>query len=334
MRKSVVTALAGVGLAAMLAVSPARAEVDEVVIVQQYGIGYLQITVAKHEKLVEKHAEKAGLKNLKTKWPVLGNASPINDGLLAGTIHFGAGGTAPMINIWARTRGAPSKMHGVSGLSALPLYLVSRNPYKNVKDFKDSDRISMAGAGQSIQTLYLQMAVAKEFGIENYKKLNPLFVNLSHPDGLAALLSGAQVTAFFTAPPFQYRALEKGMHKVLSSYDVTGGPATFIAMWASSKFRDENPKTYKAVFDAMVEATELINKNKRMAAEIYVKDTGGKDKVEDIEKLLNDPEFIFSMAPMKSLPLAQFMHSAGIIKVKPDSWKDYFFPEAHGLPGG
>lgn len=325
--------LVAVGLAAMVAATPARAEVDEVVIVQQFGIGYLQITVAKHEKLVEKHAEKAGLKNLKTKWPVLGNAVPINDGLLAGTIHFGSGGTAPMIAVWDKTRNTPIKMQAVSGLSALPLYLVSRNPYKSVKDFKESDRISMAGAGQSIQTLYLQMAVAKEFGIENYKKLNPLFVNLSHPDGLNALLSGAQVTASFLAPPFQYRAVERGMHKVLSSYDVTGGPATFIGLWASGKFRDENPKTFKAVFDAMAEATELINKNKRKAAEIYVKDTGDKEKVEDIEKLLNDPEFVYSMAPMKTFPLAEFMHAAGILKTKPTSWKDYFFPEAHGLPG-
>ena len=64
-----------------------------------------------------------------------------------------------------------------------------------------------------------------------YKKLNPLFVNLSHPDGLMALLSGQQVTASFLAPPFQYRALEKGMHKVLSSYDIMGGPASFLCVW-------------------------------------------------------------------------------------------------------
>jgi NitT/TauT family transport system substrate-binding protein len=28
-----------------------------------------------------------------------------------------------------------------------------------------------------------------------------------------------------------------------------------------------------------------------------------------------------------------FMYKVGSIKVKPDSWKDMFFPNAHGLSG-
>jgi NitT/TauT family transport system substrate-binding protein len=28
-----------------------------------------------------------------------------------------------------------------------------------------------------------------------------------------------------------------------------------------------------------------------------------------------------------------FMHRTGALKVKPDSWKDMFFPMAHALPG-
>ena len=40
---------------------PARAEVSEVHLVRQFGIGYLPLTIMLHEKLVEKHAAKAGL---------------------------------------------------------------------------------------------------------------------------------------------------------------------------------------------------------------------------------------------------------------------------------
>ena len=77
----------------------------------------------------------------------------------------------------------------------------------------------MAGAGSSVQTTYLQMAVAKEYGIENYKKLNPLMVNLPHPEGLRALLSGTgEVTAQFTSPPFQTTALEIEDGKVVGIY--------------------------------------------------------------------------------------------------------------------
>jgi NitT/TauT family transport system substrate-binding protein len=310
----------------------ARAEVSEVSLVQQFGYGYLPLTIMKHEKLIEKQAVKAGLNDLQVRWSVLGNAVPINDGLLAGTIHFGSGGIAPMINAWDKT-GKTVQIRGIGALCALPIYLVSRHPYKSVKEFTDNDRISMAGAGQSIQTLYIQMAVAKEYGIANYKKLNHLFVNLSHPDGLTALLSGKEVTAYFSAPPFQNRALAAGMHKVLSSYEISGGPASFLGVWATGKFREENPRTFKAVIEAFKEATAMLNANKRLAAEIYVKDTGGKDNVDDIEQQLKDPEFIFDLAPSKIMPLAEFMYAAGIIKTQPASWKDMFFSEIHEMKG-
>ena len=310
---------------------PTHAEVSEVHIVRQFGIGYLPLTIMLHEKLVEKHAAKAGL-SLTTKWSVLGNAVPINDGLISGNIHVGSGGIAPMVIAWDKTRGSVD-IKGIGALCALPIFLVGRHPYKSVKEFTDQDRISMAGAGQSIQTMYLEMEVAKVYGIAEYKKLNPLFVNLSHPDGLAALLSGQQITASFLSPPFQYRALEKGMHKILSSYDVMGGPASFLSVWSTTRFRAENPKAFKAVVDAFREATNLINSDHRKAAEIYSADTGGKETVAETEQQLDDPEFIFDLGPKKLLKLTDFMNAAGTIKGKPTSWKEMFFPEVHDLSG-
>jgi NitT/TauT family transport system substrate-binding protein len=327
-------ALLSVALGASLASwnGPARAEVSEVHLVRQFGIGYLPLTIMLHEKLVEKHAAKAGLPSLTTKWSVLGNAVPINDGLIAGTIHVGSGGIAPMVTAWDRTRGNVGIL-GIGALCALPIFLVSRHPYKSVTEFTDQDRISMAGAGQSIQTMYLQMELAKAYGIAEYKKLNPIFVNLSHPDGLMALLSGREITASFLAPPFQYRALEKGMHKVLSSYDVMGGPASFLSVWSTSKFREENPKAFKAVIAAFREATDMINNNRRRAAEIYSADTNGKESVEDTEKELANPDNIFNLGPKKLIKLTDFMNDAGVIKGRPKAWQEMFFPEVHDLSG-
>jgi NitT/TauT family transport system substrate-binding protein len=178
----------------------------------------------------------------------------------------------------------------VAALSSMPMYLVTNNPsVKSIRDFTDKDRISMAGAGQSIQTIVLQMAAAKEFGDANYNKFSTLYRNLSHPDGLAAFLSGTEITAYFSSPPFQYQALEKpGVRRILNSYDISGGPATFLAAWATSKFHDENPKTYQAFFNAFKEAADFVNANKRAAAEIYVKEAKDKSGVDAIEKLLND----------------------------------------------
>jgi len=193
----------------------------------------------------------------------------------------------------------------------------------------------MAGAGSSVQTTYLQMAVAKEYGIENYKKLNTLMVNLPHPEGLRALLSGAgEIDALFTSPPFQNQALEApGIHTVLDSYDVMGGANTFLMVWSTRKFRDENPKAYKAVVDALREATDSINADKRRAAEMYVREGGGKESVDKIVALMSDPQVHYTLAPERVLPYAQFMHQVGTLKNRPASWKDMFFPEIHDLPG-
>ena len=317
------------------AAASAAAEVDELKMMSQFGIGYMQLTIMKHDKLVEKQLAKQGLPNTKVTWATMGAGAAANDALLSGSLHFAAGGTGPAIILWDRTR-QNLDVRGVAALSSMPNLLVSRNPnVKTIKDFTEKDRIAMAGAGSSVQTTYLQMAVAKEYGIDQYKKLNPLMVNLPHPEGLRALLSGSgDVTAQFTSPPFQNTALENpAVHTVLNSYDVMGGPNTFLMVWATKKFRDENPKTYRAVFDALKEANDSINADKRRAAQIYVQEGGGKENIDKLLKIMEDPQVRYTLAPDRILPYAQFMHEVGTLKNRPQSWKDLFFPEVHDLPG-
>lgn len=313
----------------------AMAEVSELKMMSQYGIGYMQLTVMKHDKLVEKHLARAGLGSTTVTWARMGAGAAANDALLSGSLHFAAGGTGPAIILWDRTHGNLD-VHGVSALSSMPNLLITRNPaVKTIRDFTEKDRIAMAGAGSSVQTTYLEIAATKEFGIENYKKLNKLMVNLPHPEGLRALLSGSgEITSQFTSPPFQNQALEKpGMHVVLNSYDVMGGANTFLMVWATKKFRDENPKTYQAVIAALKEATDSINADKKRAAELYVQEGGGKESVDKLLAIMNDPQVHYTLAPERILPYAQFMHRVGTIKNRPESWKDLFFPEVHDLPG-
>ena len=316
------------------AASVRAAEIGEIKIAQQFGIGYLPLTIMKTNGLVEKHLKAAGLADTKVSWLVLASGQPMNDALLSGSLHVASGGVAPFLILWDRTRGTLN-VKAVAALSSMPMYLVTNNPnVKSIRDFTDNDRISMAGAGQSIQTIVLQMAAAKEFGDANFNKFSTLYRNLSHPDGLAAFLSGKEITAYFSSPPFQYQALEKpGVRRILNSYDISGGPATFLVAWATGKFRDENPKTYQAFFNAYKEATDLINANKRTAAEVYVKETKDKSGVDAIEKMLNDPEIRITMTPEQTLPIEHFMNKTGTLKNKAASWKDMYFPELHNLPG-
>ena len=327
--------LAAAAAALGLAAGNASAEVDELKMMSQYGIGYMQLTLMKADKLVEKHLAKAGLADTKVTWARMGAGAAANDALLAGGLHFAAGGTGPAFILWDRTR-SNVQVHGVAALSSMPNLLISRNPnVKSIKDFTDKDRIAMAGAGSSVQTIYLQMAASKAFGEENYKKLNPLMVNLPHPEGLRALLSGqGEVNAQFTSPPFWNTALENpGIHTVLNSYDIVGGSNTFLMVWATKKYRDENPKTFKAVVDALKEATDAINADKKRAAEVYVAEGGGRESADKILKIMNDPQIKFTLAPEKVLPFAQFMHKIGTLKNEPKSWKDLFFPDIHDMQG-
>jgi NitT/TauT family transport system substrate-binding protein len=312
----------------------ASAEVAEVKMMSQYGIGYMQLTVMKAEKLVEKHLARNGLPNSKVTWATLGAGAAANDALLSGQLHMAAGGTGPAMILWDRTRGNMD-VRGVAALSSMPNLLVTRNPnIKSIKDFTEKDRIAMAGAGSSVQTTYLQMAAAREFGIDNFKKLNPLMVNLAHPEGLRAMLSGSgEIQSQFTSPPFQNTAIESGARAVLNSYDIMGGPNTFLMVWSTNKFRTENPRSYKSVLDALREATDMINANKRKAAEMYVAEGGGKENVDKILALMNDPQIRYTLVPERLLPFAQFMHQVGTLKTRPASWKDLFFPDLHDLSG-
>ena len=313
----------------------AQAEVDEVKLVSQYGIGYMPLTLMQHDKLIEKHLARAGLAQTKVTWIRMAAGAAANDALLSGSLHFASGGTGPALILWDKTRSGID-VRGVAALSSMPNLLITRNPaVKTIRDFTEKDRIAMAGAGSSVQTTYLQMAVAKEFGIEHYRKFNSLMVSLPHPEGLRALMSGGtEIQSQFTSPPFQNYALENpAITTVLNSYDVMGGPNTFLMVWATNKFREANPKSYAAVLEALREATAAINADKKRAAEIYVKEGGGKESVDKIFKMMSDPQVNYTLAPERILPYAQFMHQVGTLKTKPASWKDLFFQEIHNLPG-
>ena len=80
-----------------LAAAPASAEVSELKMMSQYGIGYMQLTLMKADKLVEKHLAKAGLGGTTVTWATMGAGAAANDALLSGSLHFAAGGTG-----WAR----------------------------------------------------------------------------------------------------------------------------------------------------------------------------------------------------------------------------------------
>ena len=227
-------------------------------------------------------------------------------------------------------------MRGISALSSQPFLLNSRDPdVKTIKDFKDSDRIAVPAVKVSVQAIMLQMAAAKAYGAKEFAKLDPLTVSMSPPDATIALLKGgAQITAAFSVPPFQYQQLEHpGVHTVLNSFDVMGGSHTFTVAWTSAKFRDDNPVLYKALIAALKEATDIVNKDKQAASALWIEDSKSKLPLDMVGKIVAGPQVHWTLTPENTMKFADFMASVGTLKVKAASWKDYFFPEVYDLKG-
>lgn len=292
-------------------------------IVKQPGLGYLQLVVMRELKLLDKRAAGVDIE-----WRQLTSGPVIRDAMVAGQMDIGSGGVGPFVQ--AIDRGLDWKTLGA--LNEMPLYLnCARDDIKSLKDVKPNDRIAMPAIG-SIQHVALQMAAEKELG--DPKKLNQQIVAMSHPDGTAAILSKREITCHLSSPPFQYEQLrDKGIHKVLDSYQASGGPHTFNLVWASDKWVKANPALARAFVDALREATDFITQRPAEAARLYATSEKSRSSPDEILSIMRQDGIKYTMTPTGLIKFATFMSRIGMIKAVPASWRDYAFEHLHGVPG-
>lgn len=331
---------AALSIAAVMAASlsaPASAESNEVRFSQQFGLLYLPMHVVVGEKLIEKHAKKAGLGDIKVSMVKLSGGAASNQALLSGNVDFAAAGIGPLLTIWDRTRGSDDVKAAVD-LAKMPLKLITNDAnVKSIDDYlKVSDHKIATPSISSIQAVTLRMASVKKWGGASAKKLDPLLVNMKHPDAVAALLTGGQtVKSHFATLPFSYQELKSGKTKlVISSFDVLGGQHSTVALYNTTKWKNANPKLYNAVVAAYTEAMQYINADLGRAAEYYVKFTKSRLKVEDVKGMISSKdEMEYSVQPKLTMQYANFLNQIGTIKNRPASWKDYYHDNNHGLGG-
>jgi NitT/TauT family transport system substrate-binding protein len=319
----------------MLSLQPAAAEVSEIRLARQPGLSYLPLAVMEHEKLIEKHAAAAGIKDIKVEWSKFAAGNVMNDALLSDSLDIAAGGVAPLITLWAKSKG---QVRGVAAQTTSQIYINTRNPnVKTIKDFTDKDRIALPAVKVSVNAIVLQMAAEKAFGPGNAYKLEPLTTSRSYAEGSAALLSGiGEINSAASAPPYYYKEIATpGIHTVLKSYDVLGGPSTNNVIWTTQKFHDGNPKLYAAFFAAYKESIDLINRDPKKGAQIFQDADRNKTySIDELVMMLTDKSSMeFTIVPHNITKYSDFMYRMGSIKEKPNSWKDLFFPEIHSLPG-
>jgi NitT/TauT family transport system substrate-binding protein len=315
--------------------SSAYAEVSEVRLTQQFGLPYLPLMVMSNQRLIEKNAEAQGLGTLKVTWARLGGGAASNDALLSGSVDFVSAGVSPLLVIYDRTKGNLG-VKAVAGLDSSAAFLNTSNPnIKSIKDFSDKDRIAVPSVKVSIQAVWLQIAAEQAFGAGQHGKLDPLTVTLPHPEATTALLSGkSEITAHFVTAPFNYLQLNDArIRRITTSDEILGGQSSNTFLFTTSKFRNENPKVYKAVFDAVRQAHEFIARNPAEAAKIFVSEERSNLSAEAVQKILAEPTNRYSLVPLNTMKIADFLTKIGTLKTRPASWKEYTFPELHSTPG-
>jgi NitT/TauT family transport system substrate-binding protein len=109
-------------------------------------------------------------------------------------------------------------------------------------------------------------------------------------------------------------------------------------VWATSKFREEILKTFEAFLAALKDSIAFINKNKIQRCKIYIEMQGKSYSEKQIVDILNAtnqgiPDVEFTVDPKRITKYSDFLHKTGRLPVRPASWKDMFFPNAHDLGG-
>jgi NitT/TauT family transport system substrate-binding protein len=309
----------------LLAGTAARAEVPEVRIARQFSMGYLQLNVLDHEKLIQKHAAELGIPEVKVTTFKFNGPAAMNSGSPQG-----------MLTIWSRTRGSAGEVRAISALATLPFSLNTNDPeIKTIDDLAKCKKIAVPSVKVSAQAVTIEYAAAKAYGIKEFARYDGNTISMSPPDSTIALLSGStDIQCNFAVPPFMQQQLESPkIHSVLSSFDVWGGPNSFTTAYMSSRFRTKNPVLFKAIYAALEEATARVNADPETAARYWIEDGDSNLSLDFVKSVATAPGTVWTMAPQGTEAVATFMNQVGTIKVKPTSWKDYFFPEAYGLDG-
>jgi NitT/TauT family transport system substrate-binding protein len=291
-----------------------------------FGLAFLPTYICEDQKLVEKYARELHV-DVKASYQRFLGAESMQEALAARAIDMAPFGTAPLLAAWQNGKGSSREILVVSGLTTLPLALLSSRPQlRSFADLRADDRIAVP-TPTAPQTYLLQMESEKVFGA--YDRLHKQIVALPPGDGVAALISGADdVAAYFASPPFTEIALkDQKIHRVLGSEDVVGGKASFLVLAATKGYVDAHAKIIEAVEKAMDQAARLIRDDPNRAARIYLAHEPSKTlDAPAVTAVLKDNKDEFGSAVQGIQMFADFMARHGELKTPPKSWQDVVAP--------
>lgn len=315
--------------------SAVRAQpVPTVRIARIQGINFLPTYLMQRRNLVEQQAARLGIPDARVEWIDFAGGGNATDALLAGVVDVVSAGPGNMLLLWDRTRG---QVKGIVSHSALPAILVTRDPrLQTIRDYGPDDRIAVPTVLVSTQAILLQMAAAKAYGADQWRRLNTNAVQLGHGDAYGAMLNPKhEVRSHFASPPFITRELANvpGAHVVTSSLDILGSPLSTAILFTTTRYAEQQAALVKAVSAASADAITAIHAEPEQAARDYLAVSHDPMPPAELVALLRQPDMVFDAKPEGTLLFAAFLNQVGLLRTMPRSWTEYFLPDAAALGG-
>ncbi|HEV3479000.1 MAG TPA: NrtA/SsuA/CpmA family ABC transporter substrate-binding protein [Gaiellaceae bacterium] len=313
-----VASAAGAGSTASGA--PAGPAPQKITIAYQFGIGYAPLLIIKQQRLLEK-----AYPGLEVEWRQLASGTPITDGIIRGDIQIGAMGTGPMLVGWAR--GIDWKV--IAPLDEADLWLMVRDrSIRTIGDLRGK-RIATPTA-TSIQAVVLRRMAEVKLG--NARALDSSLLNMDHPDGMQALLSG-QIDAHFTSPPYQWLELGRGARALGKSYGYFGAH-TFLVTVATRSFYNQYTAFSNRFYRLVKQQIDLINKKPRVAARILAREDATETTTEQFRRWITRKKSLtFTTRPRGLMRTAGFMNKIGLLNRVPRNWRELVFPPVYPTKG-
>jgi NitT/TauT family transport system substrate-binding protein len=299
------------------------------------GLAFLPVYVATDLKLFEKHARAEGM-SVKPIFHRVRSSAAMQEALLTGRVDVAPFGVSAFLLTREKTKGSPQEAVAISGLTTLPMVLVSnRADVRSLSDFKPKDRIALPVLSGP-QMYLLQMQSEKTFGAGQADKLRNQVAVLPHAQAIEALDENRDnIAGYFASPPFSQSVTKnQKFAKVLSSPDIIGGKASFLVMTATKRGTAAQPKLAQVMVKALGEAADMIRKEPRKAAQIFLKFEPSRSlDIKTLEAVLRDLKDEFGSEVHGVETYAGFMGRHGALKQPPKSWKDVVSPQLAAMPG-
>ena len=318
-------------LALCAALAPARAQ-EQVRIGMGYGFAFLPLYICEGLKLIDKQAKAAHV-DVQAKFPRFAGSGELHAAVASGLVDMAPFGAAPLLAAWQKGKGRTGQILALSGISSLPLSLLSNRPdARSITDLKSGDRIAVPTLS-SPQMYLLEMQAERTFG--NFDQLRNQIVALSHAQAIAALAENSgKAIAYFSSPPFTQIALRlTSAHVMLSSTDIMNGKSSFLILGARRSYIETQPRVAEIVGKAIDEAARLIHDDPKRASQIYLTyEPSGTLNGAAMEAVVREVKDEFGRPVYGVQAIADFMYRHGELKESLPSWKELVAPPLLNSP--